>query len=110
MTGCSNGSNAGEDSCRSGIRGIAGADVGRGDDGMHAGPRAGGAGIDAADAPVCDGAAQDHSVQKIIASEVVDELAATAKEAKVLDAFDRAADKGVAHALLLPCCCRLILA
>ena len=78
-----------------------GADVGRGDDGMHAGPRAGGAGIDAADAPVCDGAAQDHSVQKIIASDVVDKLATAAQETKVLDAFDRAADKGVACALLL---------
>ena len=78
-----------------------GADVGRGDDGVHAGPRAGGAGIDAADAPVCDGTAQDHGVQKIIAGEVVDELAATAQEAKVLDPFDRAADKGVAHTLLI---------
>ncbi|MGZ3351088.1 MAG: hypothetical protein ACXU89_19320 [Xanthobacteraceae bacterium] len=36
-------------------------------------------------------------MQKIIAGEVVDELAATAKEAKVLDAFDRAADEGIAH-------------
>ena len=101
MTGCSNGSNAGEDSCRSGIRGIAGADVGRGDDGVDAGARAGGRGRDAADAPVRDRAAQDHRVQKIVASEVVDELAAAAQEAKILDAFDRAADKGIACALLL---------
>ena len=77
------------------------ADVGRGDDGADAGPRPGGAGLDAADAPVRDRAAQDHGVQKIIAGEVVDELAATAQEAKVLDAFDRAADKGVACTLLV---------
>jgi len=49
---------------------------------------------------VRNGAAQDHGVQKIIAREVVDELAATAQEAKVLDAFDRAADKGVAHTVV----------
>jgi hypothetical protein len=40
-------------------------------------------------------------VEKIVASEVVDELAAPAQEAKVLDPFDRAADKGIARALLL---------
>ena len=57
--------------------------------------------VDAADAPVRDGAAQDHRVQKIVASEVVDELAASAQEAKILDPFDRAADKGIARALLL---------
>ena len=79
------------------------ADVGRGDDGVDAGPRAGGAGLDAADAPVRDRAAQDHGVQKIIAGEVVDELAASAQEAKILDPFDRAADKGVACALSGPC-------
>ena len=77
------------------------ADVGCGDDGVDAGARAGSPGLDAADAPVRDRAAQDHGVQKIIAGEVVDELAATAQEAKVLDAFDRAADKGVACTLLI---------
>jgi hypothetical protein len=64
---------------------------------MHAGPLAGDAGIDAADAPVCDGAAQDHGMEKIVARKIVDELAATAKKAEILDPFDRAADKGVAH-------------
>ncbi|MGZ3284662.1 MAG: hypothetical protein ACXU9A_18585 [Xanthobacteraceae bacterium] len=39
-------------------------------------------------------------MEKIIAGEVVDELAATAKEAKVLDAFDRAADEGIAHTVV----------
>ena len=78
-----------------------GADVGRSDDGVDAGARAGGRGLDAADAPVRDRAAQDHRVQKIIASEVVDELAASAQEAKILDPFDRAADKGVACAHLV---------
>ena len=86
-----------------------GADVGRGDDGVDAGAGAGGRGRDAADAPVRDRAAQDHRVEKIVASEVVDELAAPAEEAKILDPFDRAADKGIAcalsalHAHQLPC-------
>src|SRR6185369_4924646 len=57
-------------------------------------------GIDAADMPVRHGAARGHGVQKIIAGKVIDELAATAQEAKVLDAFDRAADKGVAHTVV----------
>ena len=48
-----------------------------------------------------DGAAQDHGVQKIIACEIIDEFAAAAEEAEVLDAFDRAADKGIARALLV---------
>ena len=81
-----------------------GADVGRGDDGVDAGAGAGGRGRDAADAPVRDRAAQDHRVEKIVASEVVDELAASAQEAKILDPFDRAADKGIARAR---CCLAL---
>jgi hypothetical protein len=78
-----------------------GADVGRGDDGVDAGAGAGGRGRYTPDAPVRDRAAQDHRVEKIVASEVVHELAASAEEAKILDPFDRAADKGIACALLL---------
>ena len=72
-------------------------DLRRGDHGLHPWPRACGTGLDRADAPVRDRAAQDHGVQQVLACEVVDELAAPAQEAQILDAFDRAADKGVAH-------------
>ena len=101
MTGCSNGSNSGKAFLPQRNPRDRRADVGRGDDGEDAAPRPGGAGLDAADASVRNGAAQDRGVQKIIAGEVVDELAAAAQEAKVLDPFDRAADKGVARALLV---------
>jgi hypothetical protein len=43
--------------------------------------------------------AQDHGVQEIFAREVVDELAAPAQQAKILDPFDRAPDEGVGGAL-----------
>ena len=39
-------------------------------------------------------------MQEILAREVVDELAAPAQQAKILDAFDRAPDEGVGRALL----------
>ena len=54
-----------------------------------------------ADAAVRDRAAQDHGVQQHRPRQVVDELAAAAQEAQVLDPLDRAADKGIACALLL---------
>jgi len=76
-----------------------GADVRRRDDGVHAGPGAGGSCIDRADAAVRHRTAQDHGVQEIFACEVVDELAAPAQQAKVLDAFDRAPNEGVGRAL-----------
>ena len=75
-----------------------GADIGGGDDGMHARPRQCRARIDRADASMRDRAAQDHRVQKMFAHEVVDELAAAAQKAQILDAFDRAADEGVGRA------------
>ena len=40
-------------------------------------------------------------MQKVVACDVVDELAAAAQETKVLDAFDRAADEGIACTLLV---------
>ena len=40
-------------------------------------------------------------MQEIFPREVVDELAAPAQQAKILDAFDRAPDEGVAHCFLL---------
>jgi hypothetical protein len=40
-------------------------------------------------------------VQEIFAREVVDELAAPAQQAKILEAFDRAPDEGVGRALLV---------
>src|SRR5207253_656923 len=46
-----------------------GADVRRRDDGVHAGPGAGGSGLDRADAAVRHRTAQDHGVQKIFARE-----------------------------------------
>ncbi len=78
-----------------------GADVRRRDDGMHAGPCPGGSGIDRADVAVRHRTAQDHGVQEILAREIVDELAAPAQQAKILDAFDRAPDEGVGRALLV---------
>ena len=76
-------------------------DLRRGDHGLHPWPRACGTGLDRADAPVRDRAAQDHGVQQVVAYEVVDVFAAPAQQAKILDAFDRAADEGVAHRLVL---------
>jgi hypothetical protein len=78
-----------------------GADIRRRDDGVHARPCAGGGGIDRADAAVRHRTAQDHGVQEIFAREVVDELAAPAQQAKILDAFDRAPDEGVGRTLLV---------
>ena len=78
-----------------------GADVCRRDDGVHAGPGPGDSGIDRADAAVRHRTAQDHGVQEILAREVVDEFAAPAQQAKILDAFDRAPDEGVGRALLV---------
>ena len=52
--------------------------------------------------PVRHRAAQDHRVQRIVAREVVDELAAAAQEAHVLDAFDRAPDEGVTRGAVPP--------
>ena len=101
MTGCSNGSNSGEDSCRSGIRGIAAPMSAAVMTAQTPGRARAAPVLDAADAPVRDRTAQDHGVQKVVACEVVDELAAAAQEAKVLDAFDRAADEGVACTLLV---------
>ena len=93
MTGCSNGLNAGEEFLPQRNRRHRRADLGRGDDGVHAGRAQRRAGVDRADAAVRDRAAQDRGVQKIVAREVVDELAAPAQKAKVLDALDRAADR-----------------
>ena len=41
-------------------------------------------------------------MQRIVAREVVDELAAAAQEAHVLDAFDRAPDEGVTRGAVPP--------
>ena len=73
-----------------------GADVGRRDDGAHAGPRQRGGAIDAANAPMGDGAAQDDGMQQSGPADVVDVLALAAQEAQILDTLDRAADEGIA--------------
>ena len=54
--------------------------------------------VDRADAAVRDRAAQDHGMQRVRARHIVDELAAAAQEAQVLQALDRAADQPVAGA------------
>ncbi len=71
------------------------ADRGRRDDGMHAGPRQRGGGIDSVNAAMRHGAAHDHSMQRSGRAQVVDVLAPAAKKAQILDAFDRAADEGI---------------
>ena len=50
--------------------------------------------IDAADAAVRDGAAQDRRIQHAVALEIVDILAAAAQKPQILDPLDRAADIG----------------
>ena len=55
--------------------------------------------IDRADAAVRDRAAQDRGVQRVRARHVVDELAAAAQEAQVLQPLDRAADGAIADAI-----------
>src|SRR5215475_10087137 len=45
-----------------------------------------------------DGAANDHRMQQCCRANVIDILSLAAKKAKVLDAFDRAADKGIGRA------------
>ena len=102
MTGCSNGLNAGDASCRSGMVGTS-ADIRRGDDGMHAGARQRGALVDRADAAVRDRAAQDHGVQHVREGEIIDVLAAPAQKPEILDAFDRAADQRIPRAWRNPC-------
>ena len=77
------------------------ADIGCGDDRMHAGPRQCGARIDRADAPMRDRAAQDDGVQNVFAGDVVDELAAAAQEAQVFKTLDRAAHEGIRRALMI---------
>ncbi len=77
-------------------RGDGSADLGRGDDGEHTGACQRGAGLDRADAAVCQRAAQDGGMEKVAAHEIVDELAAPAQKASILDALDRAADQGIA--------------
>src|SRR6516165_8926650 len=99
MTGCSNGVKAGAESCRNGMAGTAAPMSTAVMTACRPGP--GGSGIDRADAAVRHRTAQDHGVQEILAHEVVDELAAPAQQAKILDAFDRAPDEGVGRALLI---------
>ena len=77
------------------------AEIGRGDDGVHAGALARGGGVDGADTSVRHRAAQDHRVQQVFAREIVDELAASAQQPPILDAFDRAADEHIGPALLV---------
>jgi hypothetical protein len=45
-----------------------------------------------------DGAAHDHCMQQSGWAQVVDVSASAAKKAQILDAFDRAADKGIRRA------------
>ena len=71
------------------------AEIGRGDDGMHAGHFLRARHVDSADAAVGDRAAQDRRVQHVVAGEIVDILAAAADEAKILQPFDRLADERV---------------
>ena len=71
------------------------AEIGRGDDGMHAGDFCRPRHVDSADAAVGDRAAQDRRMQHVLAREIVDILAAAADEAKVLQPFDRLADERV---------------
>ncbi len=97
MTGCSNGSKAGDASCRSGMVGTATPRSAAVIDGAHAGPGERRARVDRADAAVRDRAAQDRRVQQIGAREIVDELPAPAQETRILEPLDRAADEGVAH-------------
>ena len=40
-------------------------------------------------------------MQEVFAREIVDELAASAQQPKILDAFDRAADEDIGPALLI---------
>ena len=44
---------------------------------------------------VRDGTAQDRGVEHAIEVEVIDELAAAAQQAQILDAFDRLPDVGI---------------
>ncbi len=78
------------------------ADVGRGDDGVNAGPRQRRAGIDRDDAAMGDAAAQDHRMQQARPGDVVHIFALAAQEPQILDALDRAADEGVCGAGRVP--------
>ena len=49
----------------------------------------------AANAAVCDGAAQDRGVQHSVALQIADELAAAAQKTQIFDPLDRAADVAV---------------
>ena len=71
------------------------AEVGRGDDGMHAGDFFRTRHVDGADAAMGDRAAQDRRMQHVLAREIVDILAAAANEAKVFQPFDRLTDERV---------------
>ena len=74
-------------------------DVGRGDDGVNAGPRQRRAGVDRDDAAMGDGAAQDHRMQQARPREVIHILALAAQEPQILDALDRASDEGIGGVL-----------
>ena len=72
------------------------ADVSRREHGVHAGTLQCGRRLDVADTAVRHRAAQDRGMQAHFGRHVVDELAAAAQEAQILDALDRAADQPVA--------------
>ena len=73
-------------------------DIRRGDHGMHAGTRQRGALVDGADAPVREGAAQNHGMQHVREGEVINVFSAPAEKPGILDAFDRASDQCVPRA------------
>ena len=75
------------------------ADIRRGNDRMNAGPRQRRRAIDRADAAVRYRAAQDRSMQHLLAVQIVDVLPAAGKEAQILQPLDRAADEQIASAL-----------
>jgi len=78
------------------------ADIGRGDDGVNARPPQRGAGVDRDDAPMGNGAAQDHRMQQPRPRDVVHIFALAAQEAQVLHALDRASDQCICRAHGMP--------
>ena len=71
------------------------ADILGGEDGAYAREHAGCRHIDAANAAVRDGAAQDRRMEHAVAGKIVDKFTAAAQKAQVLQPLDGAADQGV---------------